>query len=49
MNEDTYLRIPAFTIERTAAFMPALSPPDVNTAIFIFQVLMIAGGVEEYF
>ena len=30
-----YLRIPNLTTERTRAFMPALSPPEVRIAIFI--------------
>lgn len=34
-NEETYLRIAVFTTARTTAFMPALSPPEVKTAIFI--------------
>jgi len=34
-DEDMHLRIPVLTTERTTAFMPALSPPDVRTAIFI--------------
>jgi hypothetical protein len=34
-EEVMYLRIPVLTTERTTAFMPALSPPDVRTAIFI--------------
>lgn len=29
------LRIAAFTTERTTAFIPALSPPEVNIAIFM--------------
>ena len=28
--------IPALITPRTTAFMPALSPPEVSTAIFIF-------------
>jgi hypothetical protein len=27
--------MPALTMERTTAFIPALSPPDVSIAIFI--------------
>lgn len=35
-DDETHLKIPPFTTARTAAFIPALSPPLVNTAIFIF-------------
>lgn len=31
----TCLRMPILTTERTTAFIPALSPPDVRTAIFM--------------
>jgi hypothetical protein len=31
----TCLRMPILTTARTTAFMPALSPPDVRTAIFM--------------
>ena len=34
----TYLRIPNLTTERTRAFMPAQSPPEVRMAIFIMMV-----------
>lgn len=30
--------MPALTTARTTAFMPALSPPEVRTAIFIVSV-----------
>lgn len=48
----SYLMMPALTMARTAAFMPALSPPDVRIAIFILDVEVcrdIAGkdGQEE--
>ena len=33
---ETHLRMPALTTARTTAFIPALSPPDVRTASFIF-------------
>ena len=36
---ETHLKIPVFTIARTTAFIPALSPPDVSTANRILCVL----------
>lgn len=36
--------IPTLTTPRTTAFIPALSPPEVSTAIFI---LVLLGLVEE--
>jgi hypothetical protein len=38
----TYLRIPALTTARTTAFMPALSPPEVRTAIFIVRFVFLS-------
>ena len=35
-GEETDLRMPALTTARTTAFMPALSPPEVRAASFIF-------------
>ncbi len=35
--EATHLVIPYLTMARTTAFMPALSPPDVSTAIFVLD------------
>lgn len=37
--------MPDRTTERTTAFMPALSPPEVRMAIFILKVSY--GGVED--
>jgi len=36
-TKEPHLAMAIFTTERTTAFMPALSPPDVSTAIFIFD------------
>lgn len=38
----SHLRMAAFTTARTTAFMPALSPPDVNTASFILGGFVLA-------
>lgn len=38
-----YLRIPNLTTERTRAFMPALSPPEVTMAIFIVMMVVDKG------
>ena len=44
-DDETHLKIPPFTTARTAAFIPALSPPLVNTAIFIFpRVFQVASS-----
>lgn len=43
-KEAANLAIPALTTPRTTAFMPALSPPEVSTAIFIFVRFVV---VEE--
>lgn len=40
-NEETYLRMAVFTTARTTAFMPALSPPEVKTAIFILLCFVV--------
>jgi len=39
--------IPALTTPRTTAFIPALSPPEVSTAIFIFSRCRGGGGIPE--
>ena len=44
----THLMMPYFTTARTTAFIPALSPPDVSTAIFGFDfVVDIACNDEQ--
>ena len=44
----SYLIIALFTTARTTAFIPALSPPEVSTASFIFLPLdMVGGRVEQ--
>lgn len=35
--------MPALTTARTTAFMPALSPPEVRTAIFILRFVFPVG------
>jgi hypothetical protein len=42
-----HLRMAALTIERTAAFMPALSPPDVRTAIFIVGLVRTLSEIKR--
>lgn len=42
---ETHLMIPYLTTARTTAFMPALSPPDVTTAILGFAFDMV--GTNE--
>lgn len=34
--------MPALTTARTTAFMPALSPPEVRTAIFIVEFVILS-------
>ena len=46
-NEETYLRMAVFTTARTTAFMPALSPPEVKTAIFILLCFVVEVVVVE--
>ena len=46
MSGETCLRIPILTTERTTAFMPALSPPDVSTAILMGSDGAMTGGSE---
>jgi hypothetical protein len=42
-----HLRMAALTTERTAAFMPALSPPDVRTAIFIVRLVRTLSEIKR--
>lgn len=46
-KEATDFTIPALTTPRTTAFMPALSPPEVSTAIFIFVRFAVVVGEGE--
>ena len=47
MIDCAYLRIPNLTTERTTAFMPALSSPEVRMAIFIDSSIGISKGVRD--
>ncbi len=40
-RQTTYFKMPALTTARTTAFMPALSPPEVNIASFIAAKVVV--------
>ena len=45
-KQRSHLIMAVFTTARTTAFIPALSPPEVRTASFILELVLIVGGVE---